>query len=151
MTTIENKNKANNHSKKYIASGIIISNLLMVFLGSFLFGWYWRLEEFNGVFPFLLIILVTFCSSIASYFWSHTQIPLKSLRMLALIHLIWVWIILCFQPYFGLAQVFIDKEIQSSQYLWDNFLYIFTGTASLLIIIFCSLLGNWFGRRVFYE
>ena len=141
----------NNHSKKYIASGVIISNLLMVFLGSFLFGWYWRLEEFSGIFPMLLIILVTLCSSVASYFWSHTGVPLKNLRLLASIHLIWVWVLLCFQPYFGLLQVLADQQIQSSAYLWDSFLYIFTGVTTLLIIVFCSLLGNWFGRRMFYE
>ena len=141
-----------NHSKKYIASGIIISNLIMIFAGAFIFPWYWNLDEFSGLFPMLLIILTTICSTTAGYFWSFTGATLKSLRLLAVVHLFWVWIVLWFQPHFGLAQLPpMEKDIQFMKYVMDNYLYIFNGVTTFFIILFCSLLGNWFGRRFFYE
>jgi hypothetical protein len=87
------------------------------------------------------IVMVTFCSAIASYFWSFTGIPLKSLRLLAIVNHLWILAIFIIHPNIGVGK---DN-------LPDFLLYNFFSKATLAIIIFCSLLGNWFGRRVLYE
>jgi hypothetical protein len=133
-----------NHSKKYIASGVIISNLVMVFVGALLYPWFARIEELNQNIALILlftITMVTLCSSIASYFWSHTGIPLKKLRLLSVINNLWILVFFISHPYIGVGK---DN-------LLDFLLYNFFSKATLAIIIFCSLLGNWFGRRIFYE
>lgn len=145
---------SNNHSKKYIGSGIIVSNLVMVFAGAFILPWIWRMEEFNGLLPMILIVLVTLCSSIASYFWSFTGIPLKKLRWLAVVNLLWVWIVLLFQPYLApkTFRLVFDSGLIHQEFNYVNdLLYNFTSKLTLVIILFSSLLGNWFGRRFFYE
>jgi hypothetical protein len=133
-----------NHSKKYIAAGVIISNLVMVFVGAFIFPWFWKIQELNQGIALVLmftIVMVTFCSAIASYFWSFTGIPLKSLRLLAIINHLWILAIFIIHPNIGVGK---DN-------LTDFLLYNFFSKATLVIILFCSLLGNWFGRRVLYE
>ena len=116
--------------------------------------WYWRQEEFNGLFPMVLIFLVTLSSSVASYFWSFTGVPLKKLRWLAVINLFWIWFVLLFQPYIApqVFRVMLDDGLMHMEYDFvDDFLYNFTSNSHLVIIVSCSLLGNWFGRRFFYE
>ncbi len=143
MDTIKN-NMTVNHSKKYIASGVIVSNLMMVFIGAFLFPWFWKIEELNQGIALVLmgsITLVTLCSSIASYFWSHTGVPLQKFRLLAIVNHLWLLIFFVMHPYIGVG----------NDNLVDFLLYNFFSKAILAIIIFCSLLGNWFGRRFFYE
>jgi hypothetical protein len=133
-----------NHSKKYIAAGVIVSNLVMVFVGAFIFPWFWKIQELNQGIALVLmftIVMVTFCSAIASYFWSFTGIPLKSLRLLAIVNHLWILAIFIIHPNIGVGK---DN-------LPDFLLYNFFSKATLAIIIFCSLLGNWFGRRVLYE
>jgi hypothetical protein len=133
-----------NHSKKYIAAGVIVSNLVMVFVGAFIFPWFWKIQELNQGIALVLmftIVMVTFCSAIASYFWSFTGIPLKSLRLLAIVNHLWILAIFIIHPNIGVGK---DN-------LPDILLYNFFSKATLAIIIFCSLLGNWFGRRVLYE
>jgi hypothetical protein len=133
-----------NQSKKYIAAGIFVSNLVFVFIGAFIFPWFWKIHELNQGIALVLIFtitLITFCSAIASYFWSYTGIPLKSLRLLAILNLLWVLIFFIIHPYIGVGK---DN-------LTDFLMYNFFSKATLVIIIFCSLLGNWFGRRVLYE
>ncbi len=133
-----------NHSKKYIAAGVIVSNLVMVFVGAFIFPWFWKIQELNQGIALVLmftIVMVTFCSAIASYFWSFTGIPLKSLRLLAIVNHLWILAVFIIHPNIGVGK---DN-------LPDFLLYNFFSKAPLAIIIFCSLLGNWFGRRVLYE
>lgn len=133
-----------NHSKKYIAAGVIVSNLVMVFVGAFIFPWFWKIQELNQGIALVLmftIVMVTFCSAIASYFWSFTGIPLKSLRLLAIVNHLWILAVFIIHPNIGVGK---DN-------LPDFLLYNFFSKATLAIIIFCSLLGNWFGRRVLYE
>lgn len=133
-----------NHSKKYIAAGVIVSNLVMVFVGAFIFPWFWKIQELNQGIALVLmftIVMVTFCSAIASYFWSFTGIPLKSLRLLAIVNHLWILAIFIIHPNIGVGK---DN-------LPDFLLYNFFSKATLAIILFCSLLGNWFGRRVLYE
>jgi hypothetical protein len=133
-----------NHSKKYIAAGVIVSNLVMVFIGAMIYPWFMRIEELNQGIALILmgtITLVTLCSSIASYFWSHTGIPLKKLRLLAIINSLWILTFFLLHPYIGVG----------NDNLMDFLLYNFFSKATLVIIIFCSLLGNWAGRRIFYE
>ena len=133
-----------NHSKKYIAAGVIVSNLVMVFVGAFIFPWFWKIQELNQGIALVLmftIVMLTFCSAIASYFWSFTGIPLKSLRLLAIVNHLWILAIFIIHPNIGVGK---DN-------LPDFLLYNFFSKATLAIIIFCSLLGNWFGRRVLYE
>ncbi len=133
-----------NHSKKYIAAGVIVSNLVMVFVGAFIFPWFWKIQELNQGIALVLmftIVMVTFCSAIASYFWSFTGIPLKSLRLLAIVNHLWILAVFIIHPNIGVGK---DN-------LPDFLLYNFFSKATLAIILFCSLLGNWFGRRVLYE
>lgn len=133
-----------NHSRKYIASGVVVSNLIILFVGAFLFKWFWNVSELHEDIALVLIatiMLVTTGSSIASYFWSFTGIPLKSLRLLAVVNHCWIFFIFLIHPEFGL------KNDPILDFLMYNFFF----KACLVIIIFCSLLGNWFGRRFFYE
>ena len=133
-----------NHSKKYIAAGVIVSNLVMVFVGAFIFPWFWKIQELNQGIALVLmftIVMVTFCSAIARYFWSFTGIPLKSLRLLAIVNHLWILAVFIIHPNIGVGK---DN-------LPDFLLYNFFSKATLAIILFCSLLGNWFGRRVLYE
>ena len=132
------------HSKKYLAAGILVSNLIFVFVGTFVYPWFLQMQELNQGIALVLIffiIMVTFCSSIASYFWSFTGIPLKSLRMLAIVNHSWILFLFLFHPNLGIA----------NNSLGDFLLYNFFSKAILIIIVFCSLLGSWFGRRFFYE
>lgn len=133
-----------NHSRKYIASGIVVSNLVVLFAGAFLFNWFWNVTELHEDIALVLIstiILVTAGSAIASYFWSFTGIPLKSLRLLAVVNHSWIIFIFFIHPEFGMKNTPV----------LDFLMYNFFSKACLVIIVFCSLLGNWFGRRVFYE
>lgn len=133
-----------NQSKKYLATGVIVSNLVFVFIGAFFYPWFLKIEELNQTIALILIFtitLVTFCSAIAGYFWSFTGIPLKSLRLLAVVNQIWVLGIFLFHPHFGIGTSSLSYFL----------LYNYFSKASLIIIIFCSILGCWFGRRVFYE
>ncbi len=135
---------ASNHSKKYLAAGIVVSNLIFVFIGTLVFPWFWKMQELNQGIALVLIFtitMVTFCSAIASYFWSFTGIPLVNLRFLAIANHSWVLFVFIFHPYLGIA----DQTIR------EFLMYNFFSKATLVIIIFCSLLGCWFGRRVFYE
>jgi len=132
------------HAKKYIASGVIVSNLVVVVIGAFLYPWFSNIQELNQGIALVLmatITMVTLSASIASYFWSYTGIPLKKLRLLAVVNHLWILIFFIIHPYIGVGK---DNLV-------DFLLYNFFSKASLVIIIFCSLLGNWFGRRVFYE
>lgn len=133
-----------NYSKKYIAAGIVVSNLVMVFVGAFVFPWFWKIQELNqgiALVLMLTITMVTLCSAIASYFWSFTGIPLKSLRLLAIVNHFWILVFFITHPSIGVGK---DN--------WADFLlYNFFSKATFVIVLFCSLLGNWFGRRVFYE
>lgn len=131
-------------SIKYIAAGVVVSNLIYLFIGSLVFAWFWRVDELNQGIALVLmftIIMTTLCSAVASYFWSHTGIPLKKLRWLAIANHIWVLFLFLLHPSLGVGNVTIQQFL----------LYNFFSKAALAIIIFCSLLGNWFGRRVFYE
>jgi hypothetical protein len=133
-----------NNAKKYIAAGIVVSNLVMIFIGALVFPWFWKIQEVDqriALVLMLIITLVTLSSSIASYFWSYTGIPLKSLRLLAMMNHIWVLVFFILHPNLGVG----------NDNLWDYLLYNFFYKAILVIILFCSLLGCWFGRRVFYE
>ncbi len=133
-----------NHSKKYLAAGVFVSNLTFVFVGAFFYPWFMRMSELNQGIALVLIFvitMVTLCSAIASYFWSFTTIPLKSLRFLAVANHSWVLFFFLFHPNLGMA----DSSMS------DFLMYNFFSKATLVIIIFCSLLGCWFGRRVFYE
>ncbi len=133
-----------NHSKKYIAAGFIVSNLVFVLVGAFVFPWFWEIQEVDQRIALVLmftITMVTLCSAIASYFWSYTGIPLKSLRLLASVNHIWVLIFFIVHPNLGVG----------NDNLTDFLLYNFFSKAVLAIILFCSLLGCWFGRRVLYE
>lgn len=133
-----------NHSKKYLASGVIVSNLVIVFVGAFLFNWFWQVTELHEHIALVLIttiMLVTLGSAIASYFWSFTGIPLKSLRLLAVVNHSWIFVLFFLHPEFGVKNAPI----------MDFIMYNFFSKACLVIIVFCSLLGNWFGRRFFYE
>ena len=134
----------NNHSKKYLAAGILVSNLIFVFVGAFVYPWFLQIQELNHGIALVLIFtitMVTFCSGIASYFWSFTKIPLKNLRMLALANHSWVLFLFLFHPNLGMANSTMGYFL----------MYNFFSQATLIIIITCSLLGCWFGRRVFYE
>lgn len=133
-----------NHSKKYIAAGFIVSNLVFVLVGAFVFPWFWEIQEVDQRIALVLmftITMVTICSAIAGYFWSFTGIPLKSLRLLASVNHIWVLIFFIVHPNLGVG----------NDNLTDFLLYNFFSKAVLVIILFCSLLGCWFGRRVLYE
>lgn len=133
-----------NHSKKYIAAGFIVSNLVFVLVGAFVFPWFWEIQEVDQRIALVLmftITMVTICSAIAGYFWSFTGIPLKSLRLLASVNHIWVLIFFIIHPNLGVG----------NDNLNDFLLYNFFSKAVLVIILFCSLLGCWFGRRVLYE
>jgi hypothetical protein len=133
-----------NHFKKYIATGIVVSNLILVFIGALVFPWFWQIQEVDQRIALVLmfmITMVTLCSSVASYFWSYTGIPLKSLRLLAMVNHMWVLVFFILHPNLGVG----------NDNLMDFLLYNFFYKAVLVIILFCSLLGCWFGRRVFYE
>ena len=145
-----------NDSKKYIFSGVVISNLIMFFVGSFIVPWMWGVVELNhqiALVLMLIIVFVTLCSAVASYFWSYTGIPLRNLRWLAVANLIWVWVFMLFHPAIGLKTTysFFNEATLTETVIVDDLLYNFFSKAILLIVILCSLLGNWFGRRVFYE
>ena len=132
------------HSKKYIAAGIFVSNLVFVFIGAFVYPWFLGIQELNQGIALVLmftITMVTFCSAIAGYFWAHTGVSLRSLRLLAILNHLWILVFFIVHPYLGLGK---DN-------LLDFLLYNFFSKATLVIIVFCSLLGCWFGRRVFYE
>ena len=133
-----------NHSKKYIAAGFIVSNLVFVLVGAFIFPWFWQIQEVDQRVALVLmftITMVTIGSAIAGYFWSYTGIPLKSLRLLAIVNHIWILVFFIIHPNLGVGN---DNLI-------DFLLYNFFSKAALVIILFCSLLGCWFGRRVLYE
>lgn len=133
-----------NNSKKYIAAGIVVSNLVFVFLGALLFPWFQSIQEVDQKIALLLIVLIgliTISSSIAGYFWSFTGIPLRNLRWLAVGNMFWVLIFFPIHPNIGIGNYNFP----------DYLLYNFFWKPALVIIIFCSLLGCWFGRRVLYE
>lgn len=147
-----------NHSRKYIGSGIIVSNLLMIFAGSFFFRWLWGVKELHqdiALVMLLLIVLVTFCTGVASYFWSFTGVPIRKLRLLAIGNLLWVWVLLLFHPALGLSTLIVPLELTDTfsgeASLRSDLLYNYFSKAFLVIVIICSLLGNWFGRRVLFE
>jgi hypothetical protein len=149
-----------NHSKKYLAAGIIVSNLIMIFIGAFIFPWAWGIMDLNhhiGLLIIVLITMVTFCSAVASYFWSFTGLPLKSLRWLAVSNMIWLWVLCLFHPELGpkiityYTYLDVGQQVPMKISFKDDLLYNFFSKFTLLIVVFCSLLGNWFGRRVFYE
>jgi hypothetical protein len=132
------------HSKKYIAAGVIVSNLVFVFIGAMVFPWFQAIQEVDQRVALLLMLLigmVTISSAVAGYFWSYTGIPLKNLRWLAVGNLLWILVFFIFHPNIGLG----------NYNLLDYLLYNFFWKPALAIIIFCSLLGCWFGRRVLYE
>lgn len=136
------------HSKKYILSGIVVSNLIVIFISGFIFKWFWNLDHYNEQIALgimYVILIVTIGSAIASYFWSHTEIPLNKLRLLAMINHFWIWFVLFFHNAFG-----YNSDLAASN-LYEAITNHFFEGFFVFVIIFCSILGQWFGRRMFYE
>jgi len=121
------------HRNAYLLAGFVISNLVICFLGAFIFPAFWSLGIDSDISIVFIgtIFFVTFSSSIASYYWSLGGISLRTIRTLAIPNGSWVWFLYVMHPEFG-------KDI---------FLIIF----SAVIVLFCAPLGTWFGRRFFYE
>lgn len=125
---------AHPHRKALLALGFILSQLIGFFVGAFIFIplWFNNLENGEGALLLLgVIFLVTLIAAVASYFWSLAGLPLGTIRLLAVPNGALLWFYGVLHPALG----------------GDLFFSIFDGA----IIIICSMLGSWFGRRVFYE
>jgi len=67
-------------------SGVVISNLLYVFMMGFLLKPWLQVDPYQGDISLIIlghIFFTTFMSSVAGYFWSVAGFPLKTLRRAA--------------------------------------------------------------------
>lgn len=122
------------HRKSCLAAGFIVSNLIQFFIGSFFFLKFWQIDPMQSEISLVLIgsiFLSTLTASVASYFWSLGGINLKNIRLLAIPNGSLIWFLYVVHPKLGS----------------DYFFVIFGG----VVVLFCAMLGTWFGRRFFYE
>jgi len=114
-------------------SGVVISNLLYVFMMGFLLKPWLQVDPYQGDISLIIlghIFFTTFMSSVAGYFWSVAGFPLKTLRRAAPANAL-----------LTLLPFVLHTELH------QPFFVVF----ALLVLLFCSQLGVWFGRRFFYE
>lgn len=121
------------HKKKLFIAGIIISNLLNIMIMGLLYSAFISMDTESADVALILIgniFITTFISAIASYFLSLGGFELKTIRNVAPANAL-----LTLSPYI------INTGLHS--------IYFFI--MAVIILLFCSQLGAWFGRRVFFE
>lgn len=114
-------------------SGVVISNLLYVFIMGFVLKPWLQVDPYDGDISLIIlghIFFTTLMSSVAGYFWSLAGLPLKTLRRAAPANAL-----------ITLVPFIVHPE------LLEPFFMVF----SVVVLLFCSQLGVWFGRRFFYE
>jgi hypothetical protein len=121
------------HKKKLLVAGIVISNLLNIMIMGLLYSTFFSMDTESADIALILIgniFITTFISSVASYFWSLGGFELKTIRNVAPANAL-----LTLSPYI------INTGLHS--------IYFFI--MAVIILLFCSQLGAWFGRRVYFE
>jgi hypothetical protein len=114
-------------------SGVVISNLLYVFIMGFLLKPWLQVDPYEGDISLIIfghIFFTTFMSSAAGYFWSVAGLSLKTVRRAAPANALITMV--PFVLHAGLLEPFFM-------------------ILAVIILLFCSQLGVWFGRRFFYE
>lgn len=114
-------------------SGVVISNLLYVFIMGFLLKPWLHVDPYEGDISLIIfghIFFTTLMSSVAGYFWSVAGLSLNTLRRAAPANAL-----------ITIVPFLLHPE------LINPFFIIF----ALVVLLVCSQLGVWFGRRFFYE
>ena len=114
-------------------SGVVISNLLYVFMMGFVLHPWLQVDPYEGDISLIIfshIFFTTLMSSAAGYFWSEAGLSLKTVRRAAPANALITMV--PFVLHTGLLEPFFM-------------------ILAVIILLFCSQLGVWFGRRFFYE
>lgn len=114
-------------------SGVVISNLVYIFVIGFVLKPWLQVDPYEGDISLIIfghIFFTTLMSSAAGYFWSVSGMPLKTLRRAAPANALLTMVPFILHP--DLRQPFFM-------------------ILAVIILLFCSQLGVWFGRRFFYE